>query len=130
MWSFSWKKSNTWTTLLIRMVEGQNLNELLQLKTCRHPIISLHCRVSSDYRIITRYSYLRALPQWIIKKSKPWVWTAECLGAFEKIKKKLTTDLFHTHYNPDLDIIVASGTSSYGVWGAFCTKWLMRQLNR
>ena len=45
---FSWKKSNTWVTLLIRMVEDQILNELLQLKTCQHPIILLHCRVSWD----------------------------------------------------------------------------------
>ena len=31
---FSWKKSNTWVTLLIRKVEVPILNELLQLKTC------------------------------------------------------------------------------------------------
>ena len=43
---FFMEKSNTWVTLLIRMVEDQILNELLQLKTCRHPIILLHCRVS------------------------------------------------------------------------------------
>ena len=53
--------------------------------------------------------------QWIVKKDKPWVWTAECQEAFEKIKKKLTSDLFLTHYNPDLDIIVTSDTISYGV---------------
>ena len=32
---FSCKKSNNWVTLLIRKVEDQILNELLQLKTCR-----------------------------------------------------------------------------------------------
>ena len=41
----------------IRMVEGQILNELLQLKTYRHQIISLHNRVYRDLLIITRYSY-------------------------------------------------------------------------
>ena len=32
-----------------------------------------------------------------------------------KIKKILTSDLFLTHYNLDLEIIVASDTSSYGI---------------
>ena len=51
----------------------------------------------------------------LLKKDKPWVGTTECQKAFEKIKKKLTSDLFLTHYNPDLDIIVASDASSCGV---------------
>ena len=51
----------------------------------------------------------------LLKKDKPWVWTAEYREAFEKIKKKLPLDLFLTHYNPDLGIIVVSDTSLYGV---------------
>ena len=55
---------------------------------------------------------LRVLFNELLKKYNPWVWTAECQEAFEKIKKKLTSDLFLIHYNPDLDIIVASDASS------------------
>ena len=33
-------------------------------------------------------------------------------GGFEKNKEKQTSDLFLKHYNPDLDIIVASNASS------------------
>ena len=51
-------------------------------------------------------------PKWTIKERD---WTAECLEAFEKIKKTLTSDLFLPHYNPDLEIIVASDTSLYDV---------------
>ena len=49
------------------------------------------------------------------KKGKLWEWTTECQQAFEKIKKILTSDLFLTHYNPDLEIIVASDSSSYDI---------------
>ena len=38
----------------------------------------------------------------IIKK------TPECQESFEKIKKTLTSDISLTHYDPTLDIIVAS----------------------
>ena len=62
------------------------------------------------------------------KKDKPWLWTPECQESFEKIKKTpecqesfekikktLTSDLSLTHYDPTLDIIVASDASSYGI---------------
>ena len=44
-------------------------------------------------------------------------------GGFEKIKKTLTSDLFLTHYNPDLEIIVAINACSYDV-GA----WFLHQM--
>ena len=49
------------------------------------------------------------------KKDKKGRWTPECQTAFYQIKKALTSDLFLTHYDPKLEIIVASDTSSYGV---------------
>ena len=51
----------------------------------------------------------------LLKKEKDWEWTPECQKAFVKIKEVLTSDSFLTHYNPDLDIIVASDASSYGI---------------
>ena len=51
----------------------------------------------------------------LLKKGKDWEWTPECQEAFVKIKEVLTSDLFLTHDNPDLDIIVASDASSYGI---------------
>ena len=57
----------------------------------------------------------------LLKKDKPWVWTAECQEAFEKIKEKVMSDLFLTHYDPDLDI-VASDISLYGVGACILHK--------
>ena len=51
----------------------------------------------------------------LLKKDKPWLRTPECRESFEKIKKILTSDLYLTHYDPTLDIIVASDVSSYGI---------------
>ena len=51
----------------------------------------------------------------LLKKDKPWGWTAECQEAFEKIKKTLMSELFLTHYTQNLEIIVASDASSYDV---------------
>ena len=50
-----------------------------------------------------------------LKKNKPWLWTPECQESFEKIKKTLTSDMSLTHYDPTLNIIVASDESSYGI---------------
>ena len=45
---------------------------------------------------------------------KPCLKTPECQVSSE-IKKTLTSDLSLTHYDPTLDIIVASDASSYGI---------------
>ena len=57
---------------------------------------------------------LRAPLKEILKKEKIWRWTAECQTAFDQIKTALTSNLFLTHYDPKLNIIVASDASSYG----------------
>ena len=50
-----------------------------------------------------------------LKKYKRWEWTTECQAAFEEIKKILTSNLFLSHFNPELDIIVASDASQHGI---------------
>ena len=58
----------------------------------------------------------------LLQKDKPWLWTPECQESFEKIKKTLTSDLSLTHYDPILDIIVASDASSYGIGACILHK--------
>ena len=58
----------------------------------------------------------------LMKKDKDWEWTPECQEAFIKIKEVLTLDLFLTHYNPDLDIIVSSDASLYGIGACILHK--------
>ena len=65
------------------------------------------------------------------KKDKPWDKKAECQEAFEKIKKTLTSELFLTHYNPDMEIIGASDGSSYGVGACILhkmTDWIFKPI--
>ena len=49
----------------------------------------------------------------LLKKVKKWRWTPKYQTAFDQIKKALTSDLFLMHYDPKLEIIVASNASSY-----------------
>ena len=58
----------------------------------------------------------------LLKKDESWDWTAECQESFEKTKKTLTLELFLTHYNPNLEIIVTSDVSSYGVGACILHK--------
>ena len=65
---------------------------------------------------------MRALLNELLKEYKPWDWTAKCQEVFEKIKKTLMSELFLTHYNPDLEIIVASDAISYGIGACILHK--------
>ena len=60
----------------------------------------------------------------LLRKDKVWNWTTECKMAFEKLKEVLTSELFLTHYNPDLDIIVARDASAYGIGACILHKML------
>ena len=60
----------------------------------------------------------------LLKKEKPWLWIPECQESFEKIKKPLTSDPSLTHYDPSLDIIVASDASSFGIGACIFYKLL------
>ena len=51
---------------------------------------------------------LRAPLNQLLKKDKRWEWTIEYQAALEEIKKILTSNLLLSHFNPELDIIVAS----------------------
>ena len=54
-------------------------------------------------------------PKWIIKERQALGLDSGMPGGIWKIKKTLVPDLFLTHNNPDLEVIVASDASSYGV---------------
>ena len=65
---------------------------------------------------------LRAPLNELLKKGKTWSWTTECQEAFNKIKEALTSNLFLTHFDPKLDLIVASDASSYGIGACILHK--------
>ena len=51
----------------------------------------------------------------LLKKDKSWDWSTECQEAFDKIEEALTSDLFLTHFDSNLELIVACEASLYGV---------------
>ena len=65
---------------------------------------------------------LRAPLNKLLKKDKKWRWRPKCQTVFDQIKKALTSDLFLMHYDPKLEIIVASDASSYGVGSCILHK--------
>ncbi|CAH8529728.1 unnamed protein product [Dicrocoelium dendriticum] len=51
----------------------------------------------------------------LLMKGKEWRWTKECQQSFDTVKTALSSDLLLTHFNPNLEIVVASDASNYGV---------------
>ena len=65
---------------------------------------------------------LRAPLNELLKKDSKWEWSADCQSAFDNLKTKLTSELFLTHFNPELKTIVASDASSYGIGACILHK--------
>ena len=78
---------------------------------------------SYSQEFIPNLPNLRAPLNELLHKEKKWIWTKECEQAFREIKEKLTSDLFLTHFDPNLDIIVASDASTQGVGACILHKW-------
>ncbi|XP_055529485.1 uncharacterized protein K02A2.6-like [Wyeomyia smithii] len=51
----------------------------------------------------------------LLKAGTKFEWTAECQSAFDNFKDILSSELLLTHYNPELEIIVAADASSIGL---------------
>ncbi|CAH8556634.1 unnamed protein product [Dicrocoelium dendriticum] len=51
----------------------------------------------------------------LLTKDVEWKWSRQCQQAFEKLKSLLKSDLLLTHYNPNLEIILTTDASSYGI---------------
>ena len=66
---------------------------------------------------------LRAPLNEVLRKERKWTWTKECEQAFREIKNKLASDLFLTHFDPNLDVTVASDASTHGVGACILHKW-------
>ena len=65
---------------------------------------------------------LRAPLNELLKKDKSWDWSTECQEEFDKIKEALTSDLFLTHFDSKLELIVACDASSCGVGACILHK--------
>lgn len=66
-------------------------------------------------RFIESMSTIRAPIDKLMRKDVPFNWTRECQEAFTKFKKLLLSDLFLTHYDPSLPIMIAADASNTGI---------------
>ncbi|CAH8430770.1 unnamed protein product [Dicrocoelium dendriticum] len=51
----------------------------------------------------------------LLVKDRKFVWSPECQAAFDNVKSILCSDLLLTHFNPELEIVVAADASDYGI---------------
>ncbi|XP_058456315.1 uncharacterized protein K02A2.6-like [Malaya genurostris] len=51
----------------------------------------------------------------LLKKDRKFVWNSQCQNAFDSIKSILQSDLLLTHYDPNLELIVAGDASKTGI---------------
>ena len=51
----------------------------------------------------------------LLVKDHHWTWSLECQNAFDTLKTILCSDLLLTHFNPELEIVVAADASDYGI---------------
>ena len=122
-----WTKSNMLDISLTKTGDVPTPKRL-QLSRIYMPLIMLrHYRASLDFAnyyqsFIKNLHDLRTPLNEVLKKDKKWRWMPEYQTAFDQIKKAYISDLFLTHYDPKLEIIVASDASSYGVGSCILHK--------
>jgi hypothetical protein len=51
----------------------------------------------------------------LLQKNKPFIWNRECEKSFEKVKQEVTNETTLIHFNPDLQIVLATDASPVGL---------------
>lgn len=59
----------------------------------------------------------------LLKKDTKWCWSEDCQKSFDSFKQILQSDLLLTHYNPELEVIVAGDASNAGVGACILHKF-------
>ncbi|XP_062704672.1 uncharacterized protein K02A2.6-like [Aedes albopictus] len=71
--------------------------------------------VNFDGKFVREMHQLRHPLDNLLKKDAKFIWSKECQQAFADIKRILQSNLLLTHYNPELDIIVAGDACKTGI---------------
>ena len=127
MWFFSWKKIKYLGHIIDKDGRRPDPKWAAAIKDMPAPnniaLLQSFLGLANYHQVLIQNMHdMRASLNELLKKDKPWDWTVKCQEALEKIKEMLTSDLFLTHYNLDLEIIVASDASSYGVGACILRK--------
>lgn len=65
----------------------------------------------------------------LLQKVSKWNQSTECQNSFEKFKNILQSDLFLTHYNPQLPNIVDADASNTGIWACISHEFSDSSIN-
>ena len=58
----------------------------------------------------------------LLQKDSPWNWSTSCQAAFQKAKAQLSSSTVLTHFDPDLQILLACDASAYGLGAVIAHK--------
>uniref|UniRef100_A0A914WIF7 RNA-directed DNA polymerase n=1 Tax=Plectus sambesii TaxID=2011161 RepID=A0A914WIF7_9BILA len=64
---------------------------------------------------VDKMRHIRAPLDELLKKDAEWVWTPERQEAVDRAKQVLQSDLLLTHFDPNVDMVVAGDASNYGI---------------
>lgn len=51
----------------------------------------------------------------LLRKNAEWIWSSDCDDSFNKVKKAISGSKVLVHYNPELPLVLAVDSSSYGI---------------
>ena len=86
------------------------------------PSVLVLCKMQYIYIYIYMHELTASLNA-LSKKDAKSMMTGKCKSAFEKIKKALSSDLSQTHFDPKLNIVIASGASDLGIEAVILHKY-------
>lgn len=58
----------------------------------------------------------------LLQKDSPWNWSTSCQAAFQKAKAQLSSSVVLTHFDPELQILLACDASAYGLGAVIAHK--------
>ena len=71
--------------------------------------------VNYYHRFLPNLSTTLAPLHHLLKKETKWVWSTECVAAFDKVKQLMSSDTVLTHFNPRYPLVLACDASAYGL---------------
>lgn len=66
-------------------------------------------------KFIPRFSSMLHPMHQLLRKNSSWIWSNECQSSFQSVKSAILSSDVLVHYNPELPLVLAVDSSSYGI---------------